>query len=102
MSADYAALEARVADLEQQIRHVLPYKIDAVSYGLGIMHAELRERLDHQGQRLDRIELHLSDHVERIGAIGRRLDAQGEMLAEILRRLPSGPINGPSGGRNDH
>jgi hypothetical protein len=31
MTADYAALEARVAELEQQMRHMLPAKVDAVS-----------------------------------------------------------------------
>jgi hypothetical protein len=74
MPADYAALEARVAELEQQMRHILPAKVDAISYGLSVLHTEVRERLDDQGERLDRIELSLDQH--------------GEMLAEILRRLP--------------
>jgi len=38
MTADYAALEARVADLEQQIRQMLPGKIDAVSYEVSLVH----------------------------------------------------------------
>jgi hypothetical protein len=83
MTADYAALEARVADLEQQMRHMLPQKIDAVSYGVGIMHAEMNERLDVQGEQLGRIELRLGEH-------GERLDSIDSRLAEILRRLPGG------------
>ena len=98
MTADYAALEARVAELERQMRHVLPQKIDAVSYGVGLMHGEMNERLDAQGERLDRIELRLGEHGERLEHIdGRldgidgRLDSHGAMLAEILRRLPPAP-----------
>lgn len=99
MTADYEALEARVADLEQQVRHILPPKIDAVSYGVSILHAEMRERLDDHGERLNRIELQLGqqgeqlgEHGARLDSIDSRLDRHGEMLAEILRRLP-----GPGG-----
>jgi uncharacterized coiled-coil protein SlyX len=102
MTADYAALEARVAELELQMRHVLPAKIDAVSYGVGISHAEMREQFGVQGERLDRIELQLGEHGERLdriesqlgehgerlSSIDSRLDSHGAMLAEILRRLP--------------
>jgi predicted nucleotidyltransferase len=77
MTADYASLEARVAELEHQIRNILPVKIDAVSFGVSVMHAEMREQFGEQGERLDRITLQLGEH--------------GEMLAEILRRLPAAP-----------
>jgi hypothetical protein len=90
-AADYAALEARVAELERQMRHVLPSKIDAVSYGLGLVHADtqhIRETQDIHTAALERQET--------------RLDRHGELLAEILRRLPAGPSNGPAGGQDDH
>jgi hypothetical protein len=77
MTAEYAALEARVAELEQQLRHMLPAKIDAVSYGLGLVHADtqhIRETQDIHTAALERQET--------------RLDRHGELLAEILRRLP--------------
>jgi SMC interacting uncharacterized protein involved in chromosome segregation len=80
MTADYAALEARVADLEQQMRPMLPAKIDAVSYAVSLVHEEmryLREQSDIHGSALERQEI--------------RLDRHGELLEEILRRLPPGP-----------
>ena len=80
MTADYAALEARVADLEQQIRHVLPVKLDAVSYGVSLVHEDtraIRETLDRHGELLSRQ--------------GQTLDGHGELLNEILRRLPAEP-----------
>lgn len=84
MAADYAALEARVADLEQQMRHILPAKVDAISYGVSVMHADMREQLGDHGERLGRIELQLGEH-------GETLADHGRMLAEILRRLPAPP-----------
>jgi hypothetical protein len=84
MTADYAALEARVADLEQQMRHILPAKVDAISYGLSVLHAEVRERLDDQGERLARIELNLDQQRD-------QLDNHGQMLTEILRHLRPEP-----------
>jgi len=92
MSADYAALEARVAELEQQIRHILPQKIDAVSFGLSVLHNDVREGFGDQGERLDRIELTLDQQRE-------QLDNHGLMLTEILRRLPEGGPDAPATGR---
>jgi hypothetical protein len=80
MSADYAALEARVAELEQQIRHILPAKIGAVSCGISLVHEDvgyLREQSDIHGAALERLEI--------------RFDRHSDLLQEILRRLPSGP-----------
>jgi hypothetical protein len=94
MTADYAALEARVADLEQQMRHMLPAKIDAVSYAVSLVHAEmryLREQSDIHGSALERQETRLDRHGDLLGNISDRLDRHGELLEEILRRLPSGP-----------
>jgi hypothetical protein len=54
MAADYASLEARVADLEQQVRHMLPAKIDVVSYAVSLVHEDtryLREQSDIHGPR---------------------------------------------------
>jgi hypothetical protein len=81
MTAEYAAPEARVvAELEQPMRHVLPGKIDAVSYGLGLVHADtqhIRKTQDIHTAALERQET--------------RLDRHGELLAEILRCLPEPP-----------
>jgi hypothetical protein len=80
MTADYAALEARVAELEQQMRHMLPAKVDAVSYAVSLVHEDtryLREQSDIHGAALERLET--------------RLDRHSDLLQEILRRLPSGP-----------
>jgi hypothetical protein len=67
--------------------HVLPAKIDAVSYGVSVMHREVTEQFGEMRERLGRIEL----------AQGR----QGDQLAEILRRLPAGPSNGQAAGEDD-
>jgi hypothetical protein len=101
MTTDYAALEARVADLEQQMRHMLPSKIDAVSYAVSLVHEDtryLREQSDIHGSALERQEARLDRHGELLGNVSDRLDRQeawldrhGELLEEILRRLPPGP-----------
>ncbi len=101
-AADYAALEARVAELEHQMRHILPVKVDAVSFGVSVMHGEMTEQFGQIGERLSRVELRLDEQGERLDGIDQRLDSHGEMLAEILRRLPGRPSNGPAGGQNDH
>ena len=102
MAADYTALEARVAELEQQMRHILPAKVDAVSYGVSLVHEDLRAFRGEMGERLGSIEIRLDEHRDRLtgmdAALGRletrfgdqetRLDRHGEMLQEILRRLP--------------
>ncbi len=74
MAADYAALEVRVAELEQQIRHILPAKIDAMNFGISVLHEDVRALREETEGRFDRQDA--------------RLDAHGEMLQEILRRLP--------------
>jgi hypothetical protein len=85
MTADYAALEARVAELEQQMRQILPAKIDAVSYGLSLVHEDtraIRETLDRHGAILERMGNILEQHEI-------LLTRQGELLKEILLRLPT-------------
>ncbi len=72
MTADYAAPEARVAELEQQMRHILPAKIDARSYGVSLVHEDvraIRATTERQDGRFDRIDA---------------------TLTEIIRRLPAG------------
>jgi hypothetical protein len=94
MTADYAALEARVADLEQQMRHILPAKIDAVSYAVSLVHEDtryLREQSDIHGAAMERQETRLDRHGEMLGSLSDRLARQGEVLEEILRRLPAEP-----------
>jgi hypothetical protein len=79
-----------VAELERQMRDALPWKIDAVRYGLSLVHADtqhIRETQDIHTAALERQET--------------RLDRHGDLLAEILRRLPSRPSNGPAGGQRD-
>jgi DNA repair exonuclease SbcCD ATPase subunit len=118
MAADYAALEARVAELEQQIRHMLPAKVDVVS----LVHEDtryLREQSDIHGAALQRLETRLDRHSDllhqqsdrlqgletrldrhsdqlhqqsdRLQGLETRLDRHGDLLQEILRRLPPGP-----------
>jgi hypothetical protein len=57
-------LERRVEQLEDQVEHALPAKIDAVAYLLSVVHEETR-------------------------AIRQTLDDHSQMLQEILRRLPA-------------
>lgn len=73
MAADYAALEARVTELERQMRHVLLAKIDAVSYAVSLVHEDTRAIRDT-----------LTGH-------GEALARHGALLEEILRRLPAEP-----------
>jgi hypothetical protein len=84
MAADYAALEARVAELGQQMRHILPARIDAANYAISLVRTDtraIRDVLDYHSGQFER---------------------HGQMLAEILRRLPGGHSNGPAGGQDDH
>ena len=70
MASDYAALEARVAELEQQMRHMLPAKVDAVAYGVSILHEDVRAVRETQAEH------------------GMVLSDIRDSLGEILRRLP--------------
>ena len=95
MTAEYAALEARVAELELQMRHILPAKIDAMNFGISVLHEEARAFREETGARFDQLEARLGGVDNRLGHLeskfdsqDRRLDAHGEMLQEILRRLP--------------
>jgi hypothetical protein len=108
MTAGDPALEARVSELEQQVRHMLPFNINAVNYAVSLVHEDtryLREQSDIHGAALERQEARLDRHGELLGGLSDRLDRQdtrlerqearldrhGELLQEILRRLPSGP-----------
>jgi len=57
-------LERRVEQLEEQVRHTLPPSGAAVGYGLGLVHEDVRTIKQVQEQH-------------------------GQMLQEILRRLPA-------------
>ena len=66
---------------------MLPANIDAVSCGLGLVHADtqyVRDTRDLQTAALDRQETRLDRQAT-------RLRRHGELLAEILRRLPEPP-----------
>jgi hypothetical protein len=78
--SEHDALEARVAGLELQVRHVLAPKLDAVSFGLSVMHEDLRAFREETGARLDR-------HAELLQETHTRLDRQDEVLQEIQARL---------------
>jgi hypothetical protein len=92
VSADYAALEARVAELEQQLRYMLPARIDAVAYGLSIVHEDLREFRGEMGERLGSIEIRLDRQGEQLDSLSTRMDRHGELLEAILRRLGGEPV----------
>ncbi len=97
MTADYAALAARVAELEQQMRHMLPAKIDAVSFAVSLVHEDmryLREQSDIHGAALERQEGRLDRQGELLGSLNdrlerqeARLDRQGELLGSLNDRL---------------
>ena len=59
-------LERRVEQLEEHVRHTLPAKIDAVACGLSLVHEDTR-------------------------AIRQTQQRHGELLEEIVRRLPADP-----------
>ena len=108
-AADYAALEARVSELERQVGHILPAKVDSVGYGVSVLHGEMTEQFGEARERLGALELgqgqigaRLDGHDRRFDAIGRRLDSHGEMLSKIRRRLPAGSSHGPAGAEDDH
>ena len=112
MVAEYEALEARVTDLEQQVKHMLPARIDAVVYGLSLVHEDVRAaratldrhdaRFDAIDQRLVAMDDVLAAHAGRFEGIedalssqsqilsghSQVLSSQSQMLREILRRLP--------------
>ena len=94
MTADWASLEARVTELEQQVRHVLPAKIDAVSYGLSLVHEDtraIRAALADQGLTLADHGAALDRHGAALAEHGAALAEHGDMLRAILRRLPPEP-----------
>ena len=59
-------LERRVEQLEEHVRYTLPAKIDAVACGLSLVHEDTR-------------------------AIRQTQQRHGELLEEIVRRLPADP-----------
>ena len=74
-------LERRVEQLEEQLRRELPNKVDAVAYGLSLVHEDTRAICREHGALLRELSEGQARH--------------GEMLEEILRRLP--PRNGEAG-----
>jgi chromosome segregation ATPase len=143
MAAEYAGLETRVSELELQVRHMLPVRIDAVGYGLSLVRADTLQiratqdihtaalerlearlgeqdtslegfgtrlegletklerqdtrlegidaRLDRQDTRLEGLETKLERQDTRLEGLETRLGQHGELLTEILRRLPEPP-----------
>jgi hypothetical protein len=94
-------------DLEPTVRHVLPPKIDAVAYGLSVMHHDVREIrrtvADHSLRLADLAEGQttvaegqavLSEGQRRQGE---DLVALRESVAEVLRRLPDPGAPVPTG-----
>jgi hypothetical protein len=87
----YANLEGRITALEQQRLHVVLSKLDGLAYGVNLVHEDVRAlrevmgetkaRFDKVDERLDGIDVKLSQH-------GELLDRIDAALTEILRRLP--------------
>jgi hypothetical protein len=62
---------------EIQVKHVLPPKIDSVGFAVSSLHEDVKAfRGATEG---------------RFNSVDRRLDRHGELLEEILRRLPPVP-----------
>jgi hypothetical protein len=84
MTADYTALEARVNDLEKQVRCVIPPKIEALTYLVSIAHEDTRairaEVTSHSET--------LASHSEILAGHSETLALHTEMLGQILQRLP--------------
>ena len=78
-----AAEPAPEPDTETIVRHVLPQRIDAVGFGLSLLHHDVREIRRRQDE--DRLLLE---------SYGDLLRSHGGMLEEILRRLPPAPDDG--------
>ena len=85
----YAKLEARITALEEQRLHVVLSKLDGLAYGDSQVHEDVRAlraesstAMAWQGERLDSIESMLTENL-------RRLERHGELLEEIMRRLPA-------------
>lgn len=104
--ADYAALEMRVATLEEQQAHVFPQDLAATRAAVGLLHRDvttMRGELARHGQKLDQVEAEVAtvarSQIEhgaalatlagKVDGLAGKVDAHGEMLAEILRRLPA-------------
>jgi uncharacterized coiled-coil protein SlyX len=91
MVAEYEALEARVTELEQQVKHMLPARIDAVAYGLSLVHEDVRAaratldrhdaRFDAIDQRLATIDDTLAAHTGRFEGIEDALSNQSQVLS---------------------
>jgi hypothetical protein len=98
-AADYAALEARVAEPERardlDREAALPQQIAAVSFGVSRLHAEMSETLGEHGEQLAAIRLEQEHQREMVDSLGRG-------VTELLRRLPRRPSHGPARGEDDH
>jgi uncharacterized protein YbjQ (UPF0145 family) len=68
-------LERRVDEIERQLRHVLPAKIDAVAYGVSLLHEDVRA-----------IRAIVGGHAAELGEMRQEFR---ESMEEILRRLPA-------------
>ncbi len=90
MAADYAALETRVSELEQQVRHMLPGKIDAVSYGVSLVHEDTQAIRTELGTVRTELGAELGTVRAELGTVRTEQARHGELLEQILRRLPNG------------
>jgi chromosome segregation ATPase len=108
---DWAGLEARIAELErqmQEVRHDLPWRIDAIASGVSVLHADLRafreetqarfmgidqrfdgvdRRFDSIGQRLETVTDQLVSYGGAIAQQSTRLDRHGELLDSLSSRM---------------
>jgi ABC-type phosphate transport system auxiliary subunit len=92
---DYQERLAEVEDAVQRFQFVHMVKVEATTAGLAILYAQQqRTQQELSGFRAE-TAAHLGSVDTRLGSVDTRLDSieaeqarQGEMLAEVLRRLP--------------
>jgi len=100
------ALEGRVDRVEDYLRHVLSHEVAAARGAIGLVHSDvqdLRSEVTLNGQLLDQVAAEvgtvarsqiehgaaLATLAGKVDGLGRKVDSHGEILAEILRRLPA-------------
>ena len=97
----YYDLERRLTALEGEQAHVWPHEMAATREAVRLVHADLQgvsREVTRNGQRLDQVAAEVSDvaraqieHGAALAQLAAKVDGHGELLAEILRRLPGAP-----------
>jgi chromosome segregation ATPase len=90
MTAEYAGLETRVSELELQVRHMLPVRIDALGYGLSLVRADtlqIRATQDIHTAALERLDARLGQQDTRLEGVDTRLEGVDTRLEGVDTRL---------------